>query len=101
MPKKTLSVRLPEDLHTKVHTDVNSNAYVVEKALHQFYRSKEPNSKLYTDAHTNVYDADMMQSLYNQIDFLQKQVTFLQQQNAFLSLPWYKKLVHQLEGKKE
>jgi hypothetical protein len=101
MTKKTLSVRIEPDLHTKVYADVNSNAYVVEKALHQFYRSKEPNSKLYTDTHTNVYDADVMQSLQDHIIFLQKQVTFLQQQNAFLSLPWYKKMVHRLEAKKE
>jgi len=100
MSKKTLSVRLPDDLHTKVYADANSNAYVVEKALRQFYREKEPNKRLFTDCNTNVYDHDLVGSLNDQIEFLKGQVTYLQKQNSDLSCGWFGRVKLLLQSKK-
>lgn len=101
MSKKTLSVRIPPELHTKVYADENDNAYIVEKALRQFYRIKEPNETLFADTQTNVYDGELVQSLNDEIAFLRGQVTFLQKQNSHLSAGWFGRLRLLLESKKE
>jgi len=98
--KKTVSVRLPYTLYDKLSNDRNTNTYVVTKALQQYYRSKEPNQKVFTDCNTNVYDRDLIDSLKDQIDFLKGQVTFLQKQNSDLSCGWFGRVKLLLESKK-
>lgn len=100
MHKETVSVRIDPALRKRLYADVNSNAYVVEKALRQFYRSKEPNSKVYTDAQTNVYDNDLVQLLQDQVSFLRGQVTYLQKQNSDLSCGWFGRVKLLLQSKK-
>jgi len=78
--KKTLSVRLDPALYAKVHTDPAGSAYIVSKALHQFYRSKEPNEKVYTNSYANVYNRDLVPVLQSQIDDLRMDKSMLMQQ---------------------
>ena len=98
--KKTISVRIPDSLYDKLHTDCNTKTYTVTKALNQYYRGKEPNQKVFTDCNTNVYDYDLVGSLNDQIEFLKGQVTFLQKQNSDLSCGWVGRLKLLLQSKK-
>lgn len=100
MKTKIVSVRVPYTLYDKLQDDGNTKTYTITKALTQYFRSKEPNQQIFTKCNTNVYNQDLVSSLNDQITFLQDQITFLHQQNAYLSLPWYKKIMYQLEGKK-
>jgi len=110
MSKKTLSVRIDPVLHTKVYADVNSNAYIVEKALKQFYRGKEPNQKVFTDAYTNandVYDVSLVQLLQDQVQDLKLDKSMLLHQVqekdriiALQSLGFVGRMRYLLESKK-
>jgi len=92
-----VGVRFNKDkpLFNKLVKHPMSNSELIRKSLHQFFRDKEENQKLNFES----YNQDLVDSLNNQIGFLQNQIDFLHKQNAYLSLPWYKKIVYQLEGK--
>lgn len=91
--KKTLSVRIDPELHTKVYADVNNNAYIVEKSIKQYYRSKEPNKKINSDTHTNAYNSELIELLKNQINELQQDKQYLMQRLDYFMLPWYKRIL--------
>lgn len=76
MGKRTLSVRLEDELYTKVHTDKHGAAYVVYTALQQYYgvvySGPEPS--------TNVYNAELVDLLKQQIADLRQDKLLLQDQ---------------------
>lgn len=94
-----VGVRFNKDktLFNKLNKDPLSNSDIIRKALRQYYVSKDKNQ---TDFNNNSYNQDLFNSLNNQILFLQNEISFLHKQNAYLSLPWYKKAIYQLEEKK-
>lgn len=94
-----VGVRFNQDkpLFNKLNENPLSNSELIRKALRQYFMSKEENQRF----ETNSYDRNLVESLTKQIDFLQGEIGFLHKQNAFLSLPWYKKMIYQLESKRE
>jgi hypothetical protein len=87
--KPTLSVRIEKKMYARVCEDVNKNAYVVSKALSQYYRSKEPNEKLFTETQTmyaNAYNQDLVSTLQLQIQDLKDDKEHLRSQNNALML---------------
>lgn len=95
-----VGVRFDKDkeLFYKLKNNSLRSSDLIRKSLYQYFRSKESNQRL--DLSGSI-DANSFTILSNQISFLQKQIEFLQSQNAFLSLPWYKKIIYQLESKHE
>jgi len=91
--KKTLSVRISPQLHTKVYKDENKNAYIVTKALQQYYRYQEPNQTLFTEQNENAYNTDIVKILQSQIQDLKDDKHLLQQQNQYLTMPWYQRIL--------
>ena len=73
--KKVLSVRVEKSLYTKVNKHEMSNSGLVSKALTRFFRSKEPNKKLFNDVSEYV---DLLKQTIDEknqyIGFLQKEV---------------------------
>lgn len=63
--KKVLSVRLENDLYTKVNKHDLNNAVLVSKSLNQYFRSKEPNKKIDADFSNN---SDYISLLKESID---------------------------------
>lgn len=104
--KPTLSIRIDKKLYTLVCDDANKNAYIVSKALSQYYRSKEPNQKLYTDTqtmHANAYNVEMVDLLKDQISYLRSQNDQLLKINGTLSvanLPFWERAKLLLSSKK-
>lgn len=94
-----VGVRFDKDkqLFHKLNENPLPNSVIVRKALNQYFRAKEENQTL----HMNQSNRELIDSLTSQIGFLQSQIDFLHNQNAFLSLPWYKKVIYQLEKKRE
>jgi len=94
-----VGVRFNKDkpLFNKLTKHPLSNSELIRKSLHQYFRGHEENEKLNFES----YNQDLVLSQNKQIDFLQSQIDFLHKQNAYLSLPWYKKIVYQLEGKSQ
>jgi len=87
--KPTLSVRIERKLYTRVCEDANRNAYVVSKALSQYYRGKEPNEKLFTETQTmyeNAYNQDLVSILQLQIQDLKDDKEHLRSQNNALMI---------------
>lgn len=89
-----------KQLFHKIVNNPLRNSELIRKSVYQYFRSKEENKKFDVHGFDHV-DNTVVTVLTNQLEFLQKQVEFLQKQNAYLSLPWYKKYVHKLEGKPE
>ena len=102
--KPTLSVRLDKKLYAAVCNDVNKNAYVVSKALANYYRSKEPTKKLYADpqaTYANAYDIGMVDLLKDQISELKHDKQYLQDQNNALlvsSQPLLQRIIYRLKS---
>jgi len=73
--KKVLSVRIENELYTNVNNHELSNSVLVSKALTQYFRSKEPNAKLFEfgDDYVNLLKQSIVDK-DQQIGFLQKQV---------------------------
>lgn len=94
-----VGVRFNNDkqLFDKLNKDPLPNSEIVRRSLHLYFEPKETNQEERSDP----FVKDLVVSLNNQISFLQSQIEFLHKQNAFLSLPWYKKVIYQLEGKRE
>jgi len=94
-----VGVRFNKDkqLFNKLNKESLSNSELIRKALNQYFDSTEKKQSFEFGS----YNQDLIKSLNNQIEFLQKEIGFLHKQNAYLSLPWYKKFVYQLEGKRE
>jgi len=92
-----VGVRFNKDkqLFNKLNQNSLSNSELIRKSLRQYFITKEKNQTF----NTNPYSQDLVESLNKQIDFLQNEISFLHKQNAYLSLPWYKKVVYQLEEK--
>jgi len=76
--KKVLSVRVENDLYTRVYKYDMKTSDLVTKALNQYFRGKEPNKKLFEE---NVDYIDLLkqnlEEKNNYIDFLQKEVEHL------------------------
>jgi len=101
--KKTLSVRIDPALHARVCNDSVGNAYIVEKAINQYYRSKEPNGKVYANS---VYDPDIVDLLKDQLLDLKltnsKLLDMIQEKDHIIALhnmSWLQKRKY-LKGKK-
>ena len=94
-----VGVRFNKDkqLFNKLNENPLSNSEVIRKALHQYFMSKEENQSFKVSS----YNQELVDSMTKQIDFMQDEISFLHKQNAYLTLPWYKKIVYQLEGKPE
>lgn len=101
MKKKNyfVGVRFNNDktLFDKVSNHPMSNSDLIRKAVRQYFMMKEENQSF----NMGGYNQEFVNSLNDHIKFLQEEVSFLHKQNAYLSLPWYKRMVYQLEGKKE
>ena len=76
--KKVLSVRIENELYTRVNKNEMPNSILVSKALNQFFRAKEPNTKLFSE---NSDYVDFLKQTINEknqyIGFLQKEVESL------------------------
>ena len=92
MTTKVLSVRLENELYTKcIHYELEPRE-LITKALHQYFRSKEPNKKLVNELYTSVnttpvdsvYTKEYVDLLKTTIDDLRKDKTFLESQNNAL-----------------
>lgn len=94
-----VGVRFNKDktLFNKLNKDPLSNSEIIRKALRQYFISKDKNQTEFNAGGS--YNQDMVHMLNNQIEFLQGEVSFLRKHNVFLSLPWYKKAIYQLEEK--
>jgi hypothetical protein len=92
-----VGVRFNKDkqLFNKLNENSLSNSELIRKSLRQYFITKEDNRTF----NVNSYNQDLVGSMNKQIDFLQNELSFLHKQNAYLSLPWYKKVVYQLEEK--
>lgn len=92
-----VGVRFNKDkqLFNKLSHNSLSNSELIRKSLRQYFITKEDNQTF----NVNSYNQDLVSSMNKQIDFLQNELSFLHKQNAYLSLPWYKKVVYQLEEK--
>jgi hypothetical protein len=94
-----VGVRFDNDkqLFHKLNEDPLPNSEIVRRSLHLYFDPKETIRETQSDP----FGRDLIVSLNNHIGFLQSQIEFLHKQNAFLSLPWYKKVIYRLEGKRE
>lgn len=92
-----VGVRFNKDkqLFNKLNQNSLSNSELIRKSLRQYFITKEDNQTF----NVNSYNQDLVDSMNKQLDFLQNELSFLHKQNAYLSLPWYKKVVYQLEEK--
>ena len=92
-----VGVRFNKDkpLFNKLSLNSLSNSELIRKSLRQYFITKEDNQPF----NVNSYNQDLVNSMNKQIDFLQNELSFLHKQNAYLSLPWYKRVVYQLEEK--
>jgi len=108
MKTKTVSVRVPYTLYDKLQADCNTKTYTINKALNQYYRSKEPNKKVYSDCNTfvnNEYDQDLISLLKDQVQDLRTDKTIMQQQIqqkdriiAIQSLGFFQRAIYRLSG---
>lgn len=81
--KKVLSVRLENDLYTKVNKHDLNNAVLVSKSLNQYFRSKEPNKKIDADFSNN---SDYISLLKESIDEKNQYISFLQKEVEHLTI---------------
>ena len=76
--KKVLSVRIENNLYTRVNKNELPNSLLISKALNQYFRSKEPNKKIFYKNGYNVEYIDLLKKTIddkdNHINFLQKEV---------------------------
>jgi len=102
-----VGVRFNKDkqLFNKLNKNPLSNSEIIRKSLRQYFVSKEKNQDknqtFQSDFKENPYNQDLVKSLNSQIEFMRNEISFLHNQNAYLSLPWYKKIVYQLEEHNE
>jgi len=85
-----------KELFYKMKNDDLGSSDLIRKSLYLYFKSLEDNNVV-----SGSVDDSTLTIMNNQISFLQNQIEFLQQQNAFLTLPWYKKIIHRLEPKHE
>ena len=78
--KKVLSVRVENRLYTNVNKHEMSNSDLVSKALNQFFRSKEPNTKLFED------NSEYIDLLNQNIDEKNQYIGFLQKEVENLTI---------------
>ena len=78
--KKVLSVRVEKSLYTKVNKHESGNSTLITKALEQFFRSKEPNAKLFTN------DSDYVDFLKQTLDEKSQYIGFLQKEVENLTI---------------
>jgi hypothetical protein len=75
--KKVLSVRIDDVLYTKVNNHDLTRAELISKALNQYFRSKEPNRKLFSK---KGYNHDYVDLLKNTLDEKNDYISFLQKE---------------------
>jgi nucleoid-associated protein YejK len=78
--KKVLSVRVENSLYTRVNKDDMPNSILVSKALTQFFRAKEPNTKLFSEK------SDYVDFLKQSIDEKNQYISFLQKEVESLTV---------------
>lgn len=78
--KKVLSVRIENELYTRVNKNEMPNSVLVSKALNQFFRAKEPNTKLFSE------NSDYVDFLKQSIDEKNQYISFLQKEVESLTV---------------
>jgi len=85
--KKVLSVRIENDLYTKVCNHDLKNSELVSKSLNQYFRQKEPNQKISDFVENeNVFNQDYVNLLNKTLDEKEKHIDFLQKEVENLTI---------------